>query len=56
MLDFSVFERSIPGRETLEEMEAAGVRRVILALFGQGREEVLPKLDQLAGTNLQGEA
>jgi hypothetical protein len=31
----------------MEEMETAGVRRVILALFGQGREEALPKLDLL---------
>ena len=53
-LEFSVFERNIPGSETMEEMEAAGVRRVILALFGQGREEVLPRLDLLAEANAFG--
>jgi hypothetical protein len=54
-LEFSVFERSIPAREIMEEMETAGVRRVILAVFGQGREEVLPKLDVLAGMSRQDE-
>lgn len=47
-LEISVFERSIPGERTIAEMESAGVQRIILTLYGQGREEALPQLDHLA--------
>jgi hypothetical protein len=32
-------------------MEAAGVRRIILTINGQNREEALPMLDRLAKVN-----
>lgn len=47
-MELSLFEKSIPEEKTLEEMETAGVRRIILTIFGQSREEALPKLDRLA--------
>jgi probable F420-dependent oxidoreductase len=47
-LEISVFEKSIPDKETLEKMEAAGVRRYILTVLDQSREDVLPALDRLA--------
>jgi probable F420-dependent oxidoreductase len=47
-LEISVFEKSIPDQETMAEMESAGVKRFILTILSQGREEALPKLDQLA--------
>jgi probable F420-dependent oxidoreductase len=47
-LHISLFEKSIPNAETMAEMEAAGVKRIILTIFGQSREDALPKLDQLA--------
>jgi probable F420-dependent oxidoreductase len=48
LLELSLFEKSIPASKTLEEMEAAGVKRIILTVYGQSREEALPKLDELA--------
>ena len=51
-LEISLFEESIPDQKTLKEMETAGVKRVILTLFGQSREQALPTLDILAKTNL----
>ena len=50
-MDISLFEKSLPDEKTLAEMETAGVRRVILTIYGQGREEALPKLDQLVKRN-----
>lgn len=50
-LEISLFENSIPDGETIAKMEAAGVRRIILTVYGQGREEALPKLDALAQVN-----
>ena len=47
-MEISLFEEEIPDLKTLEEMEAAGVKRVILTVLGEPRETVLPKLDQLA--------
>jgi probable F420-dependent oxidoreductase len=47
-LEISLFEGSIPGERTLAEMETAGVRRIILTLEAQNREEALPRLDELA--------
>ncbi|MGB8984827.1 MAG: LLM class F420-dependent oxidoreductase [Anaerolineales bacterium] len=47
-LEISVFEKSIPDRKTLAEMEAAGVKRIILTIFAQSREEALPALDRVA--------
>jgi hypothetical protein len=47
-LEISLFEKSIPGKKTLAEMETAGVKRIILTIFGQKREEALPTLDRLA--------
>lgn len=50
-LELSLFEKTIPGQETMAEMQAAGVKRIILTIYGQGREEALPKLDELARIN-----
>jgi probable F420-dependent oxidoreductase len=47
-LEISLFEESIPDERIRAEMENAGVKRIILTVFGQRREEALPKLDQLA--------
>ena len=47
-LEFSLFEKSIPDEETLADMEEAGVKRIILTIFGQSRAEALPALDALA--------
>lgn len=47
-LEVSLFEASIPDPATLEEMETAGVKRLILTLYGQSREQALPALDLLA--------
>jgi probable F420-dependent oxidoreductase len=50
-MEISLFEKSIPEQKTIAEMETAGVRRIILTIFGQSREEAMPKLDQLAKIN-----
>ena len=47
-LEISLFEKSIPDEETIAEMEAAGIRRIILTIFGQDREAASPALDRLA--------
>ncbi len=50
-LEMSVFEESIPDRKVLAEMEEAGVKRLIITISGQGRDESLPMLDKLAAVN-----
>jgi probable F420-dependent oxidoreductase len=47
-LEISLFEKSVPESRALEEMESAGVKRIILTVYGQSRAEALPKLDELA--------
>ena len=47
-LEFSLFEKSIPDDKTMADMEEVGIKRIILTVFGQPREEVLPALDALA--------
>jgi len=47
-LEISLFEKSIPSQKTIAEMETAGVKRIILTIFGQSREEALPTLDGVA--------
>jgi probable F420-dependent oxidoreductase len=47
-LEISVFKKSIPDEKTIAEMESAGVKRIILTILGQNREEALPTLDRLA--------
>ncbi len=51
-LEISRFEKSIPDQKAIEDMEASGIRRFILTIFAQNREEALPGLDQLAKINL----
>jgi len=51
LLEISLFEKSIPDEKTMAEMETAGVRRIILTIFGQSRAEALPTLDLLAEIN-----
>jgi probable F420-dependent oxidoreductase len=50
-LEISVFEKSIPDEKTIGKMEAAGIKRIILTIFGQNREDALPTLDRLAKVN-----
>jgi probable F420-dependent oxidoreductase len=50
-LEMSVFEDRIPDRKILAEMEEAGVKRLVITIFGQGRDESLPTLDKLAEVN-----
>ena len=50
-LEISLFENKIPDQATIADMESAGVRRIILTVYGQSRDEALPKLDALAETN-----
>jgi probable F420-dependent oxidoreductase len=52
-LEISLFEAVVPEKKTLEEMETAGVKRIILTIFGQSREDALPALDLLAKMNQQ---
>jgi probable F420-dependent oxidoreductase len=47
-LELSIFEKTIPDEQTRTDMEAAGIGTIILTLYGQSREEALPKLDGLA--------
>ena len=44
-LEVSLFEGELPPEKVLAEMEQAGVERIILTIFGQSREEALPRLD-----------
>jgi probable F420-dependent oxidoreductase len=48
--EFSLFEKSVPDQKTMAEMEATGIKRIILTVLGQSREEALPALDRLAET------
>ena len=50
-LEISLFKKSVPNEETMAEMEAAGVSRIILTLFDQNRETALPALDLLSRTS-----
>jgi hypothetical protein len=50
-LEISLFEDSIPDQKSMEEMETAGVKRIILTIFGQSRQQALPTLDLLANIN-----
>ena len=50
-LEISIFQKDIPDRRTIAEMEDAGVKRIILTVLGQNREEALPRLDRLAEIN-----
>ncbi len=47
-LEMSVYEESIPDQKILAEMEEARVKRLIITIFGQSRDEALPMLDKLA--------
>ncbi|HEX5807476.1 MAG TPA: LLM class F420-dependent oxidoreductase [Anaerolineales bacterium] len=51
-LELSLFEKAIPDAKTMADMQNTGIRRIILTVYAQSRDEVLPKLDQLA--TLQG--
>jgi probable F420-dependent oxidoreductase len=50
-LEISLFEESIPDKKTIEEMKTAGIKRIILTIYGQSREQALPTLDLLAKIN-----
>jgi probable F420-dependent oxidoreductase len=47
-LEIFLFEDSIPDKKTIEEMETAGIKRIVLTIYGQSREQALPTLDLLA--------
>jgi probable F420-dependent oxidoreductase len=51
LLEISVFEKSIPDKKLLAEMETTGIKRIILTLSAQSREEALPALDELEKAN-----
>ncbi len=50
-LEMSVYEESIPDQKILAEMEEARVKRLIITIFAQSRDEALPMLDKLAEVN-----
>jgi len=50
-LEMSVYEKAIPDQARLAEMEEAGIRRLIITIFGQSRDNALPILDKLATAN-----
>lgn len=50
-VEISLFQKSIPDQTTLADMENTGVRRIILTILGQSREEALPALDRLEKAN-----
>ena len=50
-LEISLFEKDLPDDKTIAEMEAAGVKRIILTISAQPRDEALPALDRLAKIN-----
>ena len=47
-LEISLFEKTIPDTKTLADMETAGVKRIILTMDAQSREQALAILDRLA--------
>ena len=47
-LEISLFDSSLPDKDTIGEMDVTGVRRFIMTIHADSREEALPKLDQLA--------
>ena len=51
LLEISLFENTIPDKKMIEEMESAGVKRIILTIHAQSREEALPALDRLVEIN-----
>ncbi len=50
-LEISLFEAEIPDKKVLEEIETAGVKRIIVTIFGQSRAQASPTLDLLAKIN-----
>ena len=50
-LEMSVYEETIPDQKMFAEMEEAGVKRLIITIFGQSRDDALPMLDKLAKVN-----
>lgn len=52
-LEMSVYEESIPDQKMFAEMEEAGVKRLIITVFGKSRDDALPMLDKLAEVNGQ---
>lgn len=50
-LEVSLFQKDIPDRKTIADMEDAGIKRIIFTIFGHNREEALPRLDQFAEIN-----
>ena len=50
-LEISLFEPAVPDEKTMLQMEEAGVKRFILTVYAQSREQVLPRLDELSKMN-----
>lgn len=50
-LEITLFEESIPDKRTMAEMETAGIKRIVLTIYGQSREQALPALDLFAKIN-----
>jgi hypothetical protein len=51
-LEMSVYEESIPDQKMFAEMEEVGVKRLIITIFAQSRDDALPMLDRLAEVNI----
>ncbi len=47
-VEFSMFDKAIPDEATRAQMEEAGIRRFILTIYDQPRDEALASLDALA--------
>jgi probable F420-dependent oxidoreductase len=45
-IELSIFAWSLPDRETIDDMEASGIRAIITSLEAKNREEALPLLDK----------
>jgi len=48
-IELSIFCWSPPDKQTVDEMESLGVKKIVISLEGKQREEALPLLDQYAG-------
>ena len=47
-IDLSVFAWSLPDQDVINDMEASGIKEIVISLEAKSREEVLPLLDKYA--------
>lgn len=48
-IEYSIFCWSPPDKSTTQDMEAHGIKKIVISLEGKNREESLPLLDEYAG-------